>query len=121
MCVAEFPVSEVCTTCSYRAFFQSQVLYSRLSALDHYSLNAHVPSVEISSKFWKKNTHSDILSTERDQPYKEENRLPSLHLGERQQQINFHNKSENSNHGEHHPYYFRDLYLIQNLDRNFYL
>ena len=71
--------------------------------------------------FGKKNTHSDILSTERDQPNKEENRLPSLLLGESQQQINFHNKSENSNHGEHHPYYFRGLYLIQNFDRKFYL
>ena len=38
-----------------------------------------------------------------------------------QQQINFHNRSKNSNHGEHHPYYFRGLFLIQNLTTNFYL
>ena len=38
-----------------------------------------------------------------------------------QQQINFHNRSKNSNHVEHHPYYFRGRYLTQNLDTSYLL
>ena len=61
-----------------------------------------------------KNSHSDNFSTERDQPYKEGKQTPLASPGVKATtNLNFHNRSENSNHGEHHPHY-----LIQNLDTN---
>ena len=49
-----------------------------------------------------KNSHADIFSAERDQPYKEGKQTPLASPGVKATtNVNFHNRSENSNHGEH--------------------
>ena len=90
----------VYTTCSYLEFFL-KVRYSRLSAPQHYSLNVHVPSVQISSKVWKKQLRKHFQHR-RDQPYKEGKQNPFASPGVKATtNLNFHNRSENSNYGEH--------------------
>ena len=49
-----------------------------------------------------KNNYADIFSTERDQPYKEGKQNPRASPGGKATtNLNFHNRSDNSNHGEH--------------------
>ena len=49
-----------------------------------------------------KNSNADIFSTERDQLYKEGKQNPLASPGVKATtNLNFHNKSENSNHDEH--------------------
>ena len=49
-----------------------------------------------------KNSYADIFSTESDQPYKEGKQNPLASPGVKATtNLNFHNRSENSNHGEH--------------------